>query len=578
MRWYAGLALIVVCACGGDGEAGPASSGSGGTAGTGGTAGGGGEAGTGGVAGSGGTAGGGGSPWPPRHNETSPLGTNLSGIADWTGDWAFVDAFKMSRPWISGSSSQWDDGRDLDLDEHGWVLSLKPDQIARTLMFWGEKDHFPGGQYVVLYEGRGTIEYWNGATKNDGLSAAGRDVIDVDPTKGGIGINITAIDTSDPLRNIRLIMPGGVCSDDPYASCSSDADCAGTCESFEKNYATQIFHPTFLDRIKTYRLLRYMDWMDTNNSGLTNWADRPLVDDARWRSNGVPVEIMVELANRLGADPWFCMPHLATDDFVTQFATLVHQRLRPDLRAWVEYSNEVWNGMFDQSGHARDQGLALGLSADSFQAGLFYQSMRSVQMFQIWEQVYGGPGGFVRVMAAQSANPWTGEQVLSFQNAYEHTDAFAIAPYFGWNANPSDASTIASMSLDELVNRVSSEILPTVLQAMQANKAKADSFGVPLVAYEGGQHFVGVSGGENNDDINQKFDALNRDPRMGDLYAAYLDGWKSAGGQDFVHYVNCGAWSKWGRWGALEWIEQPRTDAPKYDALQTFIENNDRWW
>jgi hypothetical protein len=587
-RWALGFALLAASACSGDDDTGPAPAGtggsSGGAAGASASSGASGASGSGGAAGNaaggsaGGSAGNAGSASLPRHNERSPLGTNLAGIADWSGEWAFVDAFKMSRPWISGSSNAWDDGRGFDLDERGWIRSLAPGQIARTLMFWEAGETYPAGRYLVLYEGKGTLEYWAGASRNGALSSPGRDVLDVDPRSGGIGVNITALDAGDPLRNIRVIMPGGVCSDDPFAACESDADCSGACQPFEQTHATQIFHPTFLDRIKTYRLLRFMDWMETNDSDLTSWTDRPRVDDARWRRHGVPVEIMLDLANRLGADPWFCVPHRANDELVTELARAVHARLRPDLRAWVEYSNEVWNGMFEQARYAREQGTALGLSADAYQAGLFFYSRRATQVFARFEQVWGQSSGLVRVLASQSANPWTGEQVLEFEGAHQKADALAIAPYFGWNATPADAATLASMSLDSLVQRVSSEILPGVLEQMRANKATADRFGVRLVAYEGGQHFVGIQGGENDAGINDKFDALNRDRRMGDLYTTYLDGWKSAGGQDFAHFVNCGRWSKWGRWGALEWVSQPRAESPKYDALQRFIEAHQRWW
>jgi hypothetical protein len=66
-------------------------------------------------------------------------------------------------------------------------------------------------------------------------------------------------------------------------------------------------------------------------------------------AKGVPVERMVELANTLGADPWFCVPHQASDDYVRQFASLLHARLDPGLRPHIEYSNEVWNRGFAQS-------------------------------------------------------------------------------------------------------------------------------------------------------------------------------------------------------------------------------------
>ncbi|MGB5194913.1 MAG: hypothetical protein WBN70_18150, partial [Polyangiales bacterium] len=58
----------------------------------------------------------------------------MAGVVDYSTDMPFVDLFKSSRPWISGSDEKWDDGRPLDLDEYGWVRSLKPGQVARTLM------------------------------------------------------------------------------------------------------------------------------------------------------------------------------------------------------------------------------------------------------------------------------------------------------------------------------------------------------------------------------------------------------------------------------------------------------------
>lgn len=35
---------------------------------------------------------------------------------------------------------------------------------------------------------------------------------------------------------------------------------------------------------------------------------------------GVPLEVMLRLANTLGVDPWICIPHKADDRFVTTYA------------------------------------------------------------------------------------------------------------------------------------------------------------------------------------------------------------------------------------------------------------------
>src|SRR5262249_1888804 len=145
---------------------------------------------------------------------------------------------------------------------------------------------------------------------------------------------------------------------------------------------------------------------------------------------GVPVEVMVQLANTLGADPWFCLPHRADDDYVRAFATIVRDRLDPGRKAYVEYSNETWNHGYEQGRYATQRGRALNLSTNDTQAGLFYQARRATQVFALWEQVFGGRERFVRVLGGQTGSVWAGEQVLGFENSYRRADAIAIAPYF----------------------------------------------------------------------------------------------------------------------------------------------------
>lgn len=521
---------------------------------------------------------------PPPANVNAALGTGLSGISDWSAEMPFVDAFKASRAWISGSTDgTWDDKRSFDLDAQGWVRSLKAKQLARTLLFWGLDDLYPAGKYVVLYDGKGTIDYWQAAKKDAAASTPGRDVVDVDPSKGGIGLTITATDGSDYLRNIRVLRPGGSCQGDRFKTCLTDAECggaAGSCVSFEKTYATQPFYPTFLARTKTYSTLRFMDWMDTNGSDQQRWAERPKVDDARWTTKGVPAEIMIALANTLSADAWFNMPHKADNGYVTAFATLVHAMLNPAHKAYLEYSNEVWNGIFAQSGYAKQQGLTLGLSTNDYQAQLFYYSQRAVEIFKLWQAAFGADKGrVVRVMGSQAASTWVSEQVLTHKNAAAETDALAIAPYFGgYLGGTSEQARVQAMSLAALFSELNTVALPKSAQWVTDTAALAQTHGVDLIAYEGGQHLAGNGGVENDAAINTLFDDANRDARMGAVYAAYFAAWKSAGGKLFVHFVNCGGYSKWGRWGALEHIGQARSAAPKFDALQTFIETTPKWW
>jgi hypothetical protein len=212
------------------------------------------------------------------------LGTNLSGISPWSTQLPFLDAFKTSVPWLTqcageelGCSGSWasDEYAQLDLDEQGWVKSLPtasdPPEYTRvgTLLFREINGRYPGGQYVVLYDGEGAIEYRFDAQKDETLSSPGRDIIQVTPSNAGIYLLITATDpnrTGNYIRNIHVVPA-----------------------QHELTFQAEIFNPKFIDRIHKFRALRFMDWMNTNNSQQREAVDRPQVENASYGfGKGVP--------------------------------------------------------------------------------------------------------------------------------------------------------------------------------------------------------------------------------------------------------------------------------------------------
>jgi len=50
--------------------------------------------------------------------------------------------------------------------------------------------------------------------------------------------------------------------------------------------------------------------------------------------------------------------------------------------------------------------------------------------FDLWDDHFT-PDHLVRVMGGWQTNTWVTEQLLDWNNASQHTDAFATAPYFG---------------------------------------------------------------------------------------------------------------------------------------------------
>lgn len=492
------------------------------------------------------------------------IGINLSGIADWSTQWCFVDVFKTSRDWVSQQEgAEWGKGGPIKLTADGWVASLAPGQTVETVMMINT-NRYPSGQYTLLYEGEGKLGFGLDNAKIVSQTP-GRMVVDVKPSNDGVFLQIRETNPNNPIRNIRFIMPG-----------------------FEQTYQTQPFHPLFLERIARFRALRFMDWMSTNNSPIVNWAERSTLTSPRYAGDrGVPLEVMIQLANTLKIDPWFTIPVKASDDYVRQFATLVRDRLDPSLKAHIEYSNELWNTMFTQQQYVGQQGLARKLDTNDYTASIRYASERSVEIFKIVEQVFGASTSkrVVRVLAGQAANTWTGEEMLGWKDAYKHTDAYAIAPYFyGANLDSNGDSDLNDATRVDAILRMSEDqIIDNLLQGMETkikplletNRKVTKQYGVALYAYEGGPHLTAYQfPADKSDRLTDLYARVNRHPRMREVYRAYLAQWKQSGGALFNQFVDVAQPSKWGFWGAMEYQNQDLNQAPKYQGLIDFINAN----
>lgn len=491
----------------------------------------------------------------PLHAE-SKIGINLAGLADWNTEIPFADQAKMSRRWLSQAEGQpWGKGPEIELDAHGNPLSIPAGAtVIEKVMMGNGNTGGPFGDFHLLFEGSAK---WASPSQGDGALVevdSGHWTLRNSPQRRAIHLTITEIDNTNPPRNIRFIHPGLL-----------------------EHAETNPFHPVFLNRWQGMACLRFMDWMSTNNSTIVTWEDRPKPDDSTWTTKGAPVEVMVDLANRLKSDPWFCMPHRADDGYIRSFAEAVKAALDPSLKVYIEYSNEVWNGQFDQTKYAQAKAKELGLGDPSrpWEGGCLYYAQRSLEIFKIWEEVFGGPERLVRVLAWQagSGRDWTGDRLLSAPGVKGNVDALAIAPYISFNVpgkadgSGLDAATVAMWTEDQTLDYLENTALPKAIDAIQRHKAVADEHGVKLICYEAGQHVVGTRGGENNQVLENLFKSVNRSPRMGHIYKLYMDAWKAAGGDVMALFSSIGTWSKWGSWGLAETASEKPTDSPKYQAV-----------
>jgi hypothetical protein len=136
---------------------------------------------------------------------------------------------------------------------------------------------------------------------------------------------------------------------------------------------TGVFETGFITELARYHGARFMKWNRAVEINLGNqaawgggtkaapnyvltWAKRSTPTGGSWwggsdlatlTMDGVPVEHQVAAANNASLTfAWFCMPWLASDDYITNFATYVRDNCNCSL-IYVEEANEVWNGTYN---------------------------------------------------------------------------------------------------------------------------------------------------------------------------------------------------------------------------------------
>ena len=490
-----------------------------------------------------------------------PIGINLTGIVDYSAEYEFVDAFKQTREWIAhdlAPGSPWSSDVQIPLRPDGYPKEIPYDdgshplQGIRTLMFFGDLEGvYPSGKYRLTASGTGQISLWGAASGT--FQCPVDTMVDVDSQRGGIALEIERSDKSDPIHDIHFILPG-----------------------FDQTYETDPFYPGLLDFLKDFQVIRFMDWMMTNDSPVESWEDRNTPDYyTQTLGNGIAYEYIIDLCNRTGKDAWICVPHRANDAYIDSLATLFKNGLDKERKVYVEYSNEVWNGIFEQNRYAAREGLKLGYSGEPWERSWQYYAKRTADVHRIFEEVFKGEEKrLVKVIASQASNPWVTNYILEHYSDSKYNpsgvkaDALATAPYFGGAVGRKigDAHLANTITVEAILDSMENA-LEEAFEWMDGTKRVADRFHLDHIAYEGGQHLIAGWEYNNNEAYVNKLLDANRHPRMEDLYCQYFDHWyEVSGGGLFANFSSHGNYSKWGSWGVKESYED--TLAPKYLGLK----------
>ena len=104
-----------------------------------------------------------------------------------------------------------------------------------------------------------------------------------------------------------------------------------------------MFSTPFLKSLQPFSTIRFVDWNNVINSGITSWQQvTPPTSFLTTGLTSVPYQDMIELCNEAQKDMWVNIPALATPAFAQSLAQLVYANLDPNLNVYLEYSDETW--------------------------------------------------------------------------------------------------------------------------------------------------------------------------------------------------------------------------------------------
>jgi len=535
------------------------------------------------------------------HASEPRLGINVEGIHKLKSSLPFTDLFKISSGWFTSCEFDWQKNIPIDsgcsrknsfntreqaslkLDKNGWVRSLptSEDPEIFTSVVSGlhlDKD-FPLGRYVLLYKGKGEIAV-SGALNIVGEKRPGRIVFDLIATQRGIKIKINKTDRRNYIRDIHLV----------------------SIEN-EDSFSEQPFNTDYLERLQPFEAIRFMPWTNPRRTQLVDWDQHPTPKHAHYTgSAGVPIETMLALANSIDAAPWLNIPHKASDKFMRSYARLAKKYVRRDKKIYIEFSNEMWNVIFPATSYAIKEASVtwphVSRDKNSYEqrvklANNWY-GKRSVEMCRIWKKVFGRQKHrVVCMMASQSNVEWVGREALdcplwSGGPCGSQVDAYAVGPYFGdYIAKIKHRETVnnwvkSSNGMDQLFKEIEQGgVLPDgpeggaiqhfVETHMKISKQLADDYGLPLLAYEAGQHLIRYDPPHKitDSDLLDFFMRANLDPRMKQSYQRYLRAWEENGGKTLMHFYGIGQLSPNDFFGMLPSAQAKPT--PKYKALLSYL-------
>lgn len=423
-----------------------------------------------------------GAPVPPPQGdlapETSRFGMNAGiGALDWDPSEMFADVMMTFREVTAP-----DGVTAVAKDAQGWPLA-----DCRFLVWHGLTR--VAGTYHLKFIGSATSISADGSTitnkqYNTATNTTTANVI----FNGSDYMYLTFTGTVGGVKNVQLMLPGHTFSE-------------------RWNHA-------FLTALAPVKVIRLMDFTATNWNQAVNWSDRTQPDAATqqstgpgygWQGKGIAWEYAIDLLNVTNKDGWINIPAEANNAYINSLINLLKNGgngfapLEQERKLYIEYSNEVWNGMFDQAQYNHTRAIAevnAGGSPLNFdgETNDYYWGWRRVgkRIVEISDQFRAGFGDAQMMTRIRPVLAWqmdngqaTASNQLDFIQKYYGTSHWGYADphpvnYYLWCGGGALYYDDVAVAQDAAFQ-----------QAVQTDSKYASAYGIHYCNYEGGMYFDG---------------------------------------------------------------------------------------
>lgn len=495
-------------------------------------------------------------PSPSTENNETQIGINLGNIGEYYGNRCFVDINLTSRVyWVSYGTSIWENAP-MSMDEYG-----DPNGDCSKVIWEGS--YFANGTYKVSFNGsceNFKLENVSGLISNKiydtNLNKTTLDMTITNTGKTTAGISITGTKkTADSsigsgISNFKCIRPGYTEND--------------------------IFTTEFLNVIKKFNVVRFLDWSLGNGNNAINWVDRTLpdssdqyhvlineMDSTKKGKTGVAYEYMIALCNITNCDMYINIPVGATDDYIVSLCDLlkngttdrkgkVWEGLKSNLKVYVEYGNEIWNagtaGFYNygwvkaKSDLARadaNHPIMADGNSDQYICLFKYVGWRTCQISNIFRAQFGDSNMHTKIrplLEGQLGN------MIWLKNALVFIDKYMPNPVnyyiYGGGGSAYYGSDVAKYKGGQYVvdHYFDYGMYPSkgFDSASKADNTLLKSYGLKKVAYEGGCSIDHTVTNGTYDDTMKR--AINSNEKMVDMMVKCHNNFRENGGDLLVYY------------------------------------------